>query len=130
LSISTIFIICSFIPFLSFPRFHLFFIHSTSSFFHQPHNFHVVIFFIHFTFVPSKLSSFFHAFHFLPFRCFSSFFHSFHFSPITHFHLFICSNFIPLHKFFIFLSTLIFIQFHFFIHSNFHPLYHFILKIH
>ncbi len=119
LSISTILIICSSTPLLSFPHFHFLsphhfhpsFIHSTSSFFHQPHNFHAFIFFIHFTFVPSKLSSFFHALHFPPFTCFSSFFHSFHFSPFTHFHFFHMLQFHPFAQILHFFSTPIFIPF-------------------
>ncbi len=117
LSTSTIFIICSSTPLLSFPHFHFLsphhfhpsFIHSTSSFFHQPRNFHAFIFFIPFTFVLSKLSSFFHALHFPPFTCFSSFFHSFHFSPFTHFHFFCMLQFHPFAQIFHFFSTPLFI---------------------
>jgi hypothetical protein len=110
-----------FTPFLPFPHFHLFsphhfhpsFIHSTSSFFHQPHNFHAFVFYIHFIFVPFKLSYFFHALHFLPFTCFSSFFHSLHFS----FYTFSSFSYAPISS----LCT----NSSFFIQSTFHSIPHF-----
>ncbi len=142
-----IFFIQLYFTFVHFHNFHHLFIYSTLvlstfSFFFTPP------FFILLSYIPlclfsinpttSMLSSFsstsllsllsFHPFSmhfiFLLSHVFHHFFIHSIFLLLYIFIFFICSNFIPLHNFFIF-SPL-----HFSFDSNFHPLYHFIFKIH